>query len=371
MLAVEERGMADGADAETTAFVGDLVAERGAFVAVEAEEAKFHELVGTEEFLEFGEESGGESAFAELERGRERLSAAAEMRALGAGERKFVHRRKRVQGRREDRRSAARRGRAVEGAERQFAPLAGREIVEREIAEMGAVQRDDGGADGGEHAADLVIAAFGERELGFARREEFQVRGGARLVFALELERAGGKERNQIFGYIAVERGAIDLGDFVLGRSKPVDERRLVGEQEEPAGILVEPADAGDLRIAPTPAGGEQRVDVGALAFVVRADESERFVEEQEEPVGMIERFAIDADVGGVSFLGNVAGGFVADRDGAGGDPVAGFAAGAVAEAGEKLVEAAHERGTMGAKYGGGGKAETNPWFGFAGWRGV
>ena len=91
MLAVKEGGVADGADAEAAAFVGDLVAQRGAFVAVEAEEAELHEFVGAEELLELGEEGGGEAAPAELEGGFEGLAEAAEAGLLGAGERQVIH----------------------------------------------------------------------------------------------------------------------------------------------------------------------------------------------------------------------------------------------------------------------------------------
>ncbi len=104
VLAVEEGGVADAADAEAAAFVGDLGAEGGAFVAVETEEAKFDELVGAELFLQFGEEGGGEAALAEFEGGLEGLAAAAEQGALGAGQRKVIHGKKRDEGRSGERR---------------------------------------------------------------------------------------------------------------------------------------------------------------------------------------------------------------------------------------------------------------------------
>lgn len=91
VLTVEERGVADGTDAYATTFVGDLVAEGGAFVAIESEEAEFDQLVGAEEFLKFVEKGGCEAAFAEFQRGLEGLADAAEMGFLRAGERKVVH----------------------------------------------------------------------------------------------------------------------------------------------------------------------------------------------------------------------------------------------------------------------------------------
>ncbi len=66
VLAVKERGVADGADAEAATLVGDLVAEGGALVSVETEKAEFHEFVGAEKFLELGEERRGKAAFAEF-----------------------------------------------------------------------------------------------------------------------------------------------------------------------------------------------------------------------------------------------------------------------------------------------------------------
>lgn len=68
-----------------------MVAEGGALVSVEAEEAEFHELVGVEELVEFVEEGGREAAFAEFEGGFEGLAAAAEGGFLGAGERQVLH----------------------------------------------------------------------------------------------------------------------------------------------------------------------------------------------------------------------------------------------------------------------------------------
>lgn len=65
-------------------------------------------------------------------------------------------------------------------------------------------------------------------------------------------------------------------------------------------------------------------------------------MEEENEAVGVVERFAFDADIGGVGFLGGAVGGLAAHGDRAGIDPVAGFAAGAVTKVGEELVESAH-----------------------------
>ena len=57
----------------------------------------------------------------------------------------------------------------------------------------------------------------------------------------------------------------------------------------------------------------------------------------------MIGWFAVDPYLGRMNFLAEIVRRFAAHRDGAGRDPVARFAAAAIAEAGEELVEAAHE----------------------------
>ena len=67
VLAVEERGVADGADAHAAALVRDPGAKRGAFVAVGAEEAQFHQLVRAQEFLQFGEKLRRETCATDLQ----------------------------------------------------------------------------------------------------------------------------------------------------------------------------------------------------------------------------------------------------------------------------------------------------------------
>jgi hypothetical protein len=233
--------------------------------------------------------------------------------------------------------------------------LAGREVGEGEVAEGGAVEGEDFAALAGEHAADLMVAAFGEGELGGTGIEDTELGGKAGIFFAGEEERAAGEEFDEAGWHVAGERGAVEFGDFVLGRGEAVDEGALVGEEEEAAGVFVEAADAGDLGIAGAPAGREEAVDVGAFAFVVGADEAEGFVEEEKEFVGVVGGLAVDEDIGGVGLGAEIGDDFSLHGDAAGFDPVAGFAAGAVAEVGEELVEAAHVERVKGE--GGGVKA--------------
>lgn len=211
------------------------------------------------------------------------------------------------------------------------------------MAETLAVEREHRGVMRSKHAAYLVVLALREGEECLARRHDFQDGGRTRLLFTGKDERAGGKERDEIRGQVTIDRGAINLGNLVLWRRQSVYERRLIREQQQAAGLLVETADAGDNRIALPPPGREQRVDAGAFAAIVRADEPEGFVEEEQQAVGVVKRLVIDAHVGGENFLGGAGGKLTAHRDALVVDHAPGFAAAAVAEVGEKLVEAAHE----------------------------
>jgi hypothetical protein len=124
-----------------------------------------------------------------------------------------------------------------------------------------------------------------------------------------------------------------------------MDERRLIGEEQKAARVFVESTDAGHAWIPVAPALGEESVNVGALAFVVRTNQAERLVDEQEQAVGVIEGLAINADVGGVRLLRNISGDLASCRHTTGLDPIAGLATTAVAEIGEELIEAAHREG--------------------------
>ena len=96
------------------------------------------------------------------------------------------------------------------------------------------LEGDDLVADAGEHAADLVVAPLGERELGFARRNHVQTGGGAGRFLVGQNERAGGEERGDLGDAGGRngrgESGAVDFRDLVFGRREAMDERALVGE---------------------------------------------------------------------------------------------------------------------------------------------
>jgi hypothetical protein len=76
----------------------------------------------------------------------------------------------------------------------------------------------------------------------------------------------------------------------------------------------------------------------------VRANEAERLVEHEEQALGVVEGRAVNLDFAGRGLLRGVFRDRSAHGDASGVDPGPRFAAAAVAEIGEKLIEAAHER---------------------------
>jgi len=68
----------------------------------------------------------------------------------------------------------------------------------------------------GKHAADLMVFALDQSHLGRALTERAQSGGGAGLLFAVEAERATGKNLREPRGQVAVEGGVVDFWDLVL-----------------------------------------------------------------------------------------------------------------------------------------------------------
>jgi hypothetical protein len=91
VLTVEEGSVAHGAHPHAAAFIGDLGAKGGALVAFRPEETEFHQFMGPQLLLQFGEKRRGQPALAKLERRGELLAEAAEVGLLGTGEGKVVH----------------------------------------------------------------------------------------------------------------------------------------------------------------------------------------------------------------------------------------------------------------------------------------
>ena len=77
----------------------------------------------------------------------------------------------------------------------------------------------------------------------------------------------------------------VDLGDVVLRRSQAMDERAVVGEQEDAGRVLVEPADR--LHAALAQRRRQQRVDAGVMARLQRALVAGRLVHDDERALAI------------------------------------------------------------------------------------
>jgi len=91
VLAVKQRGHADGAGEDAATLVGYVLDEFGAGRPVGGKEAEFDQLAGVEVVLQLLEKFVGEAAFADLQRGLHRLAEAAKEGFLRAGEGEVIH----------------------------------------------------------------------------------------------------------------------------------------------------------------------------------------------------------------------------------------------------------------------------------------
>jgi hypothetical protein len=194
----------------------------------------------------------------------------------------------------------------------------------------------------GEHAADLVVAAFAENEGGAAGAGDVEFCGQAGRGLAAKHDFASGKNVNESGVEVPIHGDRVGFFEVGFGRGETVEERSIVGDQQKAAGILVEAADAGGGWFAILPAIREQIVNGGAFCLAVGAGVAHGFVQHDEETLGSLQGLAVDGDGGGVGLLVNPGGGDALDGDAAFADPGGGLAAGAVAERGKNLVEAAH-----------------------------
>lgn len=179
------------------------------------------------------------------------------------------------------------------------------------------MKREHFAALAGKHAAHLVVFAFGEDERGLARAAHRHRGWSARLFIPFEGEGAAGKEFGEPDRRFTIEGCVIRFGDFVLRRGEAVHKLALIGEEQETAGVFVESAHGGDHGIACAPTFREQRIDIGPVAFFVRTDQAERFVQKQEESVGMIEWLSVNLHISRIDL-----GRRIADRLVLGGDCV-------------------------------------------------
>jgi hypothetical protein len=208
------------------------------------------------------------------------------------------------------------------------------------------MQLEDLGAEGGEHAADLVEAAFGEDQTAVVRIEDFKSGRQAGTEFTFEDEVAGGEAWDPRFLEGLIDGELVGFFDVMFGGSPAMDEVAEVGDEEEAGGVAVESADGSDGGISLGPAGREEVVDGGIFAGVVGAGAAGGFMEEGEQAIGGFEGLAIDAEqVGGMAFGGIADGQAGVEGDTAAADQGTGLSSGGVATAGEELVEARRARG--------------------------
>lgn len=184
----------------------------------------------------------------------------------------------------------------------------------------------------GEHAAHLMVAAFGEREGGISGACDFEVSGQAGFGFAAEDEVAAGESFDQSGVEIFVDSDLIGFFEIGFGRGVAVYEGALVGDEDEAGGVFVETTDGSDGGFAVEPGFGKEFVDVGTFGFAVGAAVAEGFVEHDEQAVGVIEGLSVNGDGDGVGFLIGACGGNAIDVNAAFANPGGGFASGAVAK---------------------------------------
>src|SRR5713101_3564550 len=106
-------------------------------------------------------------------------------------------------------------------------------------------------AQGLDHAPNLTVAAFGDRDfedaLAAALANAFDARRARRSIFELDSAAELVELRiSQVFGCLHEVR----LRHFVIGIRQPLGERRVVRENQQPAGVEIEPADGEEILIS-------------------------------------------------------------------------------------------------------------------------
>ena len=125
----------------------------------------------------------------------------------------------------------------------QPAPLAGLQVRRQdEAAERLAVERLDAIAGGGDHALDLVVLAFGHRQAQMEVVDDLGRGGGNR--YWLVVEHDAGEQVADLFPIERMlRRRQINLGHLALAGGELMVQLPVVGEQEQPGGVLVEATD--------------------------------------------------------------------------------------------------------------------------------
>ena len=152
------------------------------------------------------------------------------------------------------------------------APAAGRQVGrQRERAVGAAVQAGHRVAGGGDHALDLVVLAFGQRQP--QRVAAGGLAGGGAHRLRVVAQHHAGEQRRHLRGAHRLG-GAhlVDLGHMALRRAQAVDQRAVVGEQQQAGGVLVEAADRlHAARRAAAPAAATARPDGASAAPSTRS----------------------------------------------------------------------------------------------------
>ena len=147
------------------------------------------------------------------------------------------------------------------------------ELSEPQRAEAHALERDHRVADGLEHPPHLALAALVDGDLDAVGRESLHARGCRPPV--VELDALAQRPQRVVAHGRAPHLGVVGARDLERGVREPVRERAVVGQQDEPGGVGVEPAH----RVQPPGAGDERDDRRPALRVVGGRDHAARLVD--------------------------------------------------------------------------------------------
>ncbi len=170
------------------------------------------------------------------------------------------------------------------------------------------MQAHDRVPDSGEHALDLVLAAFVEGELELPRPEAADVGGGRGPIVELDA-RAEALER--LLGGLAFDLDLVDLLDAVARMGEPVRQRAVVGQEQSARGVGVQPADRHD----PRSVVDELDDRPATLRVARRRDDAGRLVQEHVGERLRLERAPVELHAVGGADEGVELPGLAVDRD--------------------------------------------------------
>lgn len=118
----------------------------------------------------------------------------------------------------------------------------------------------------------------------------------AGAFFAIEDQRPRGEDLPFAPFQRSFQCRFVDFSNVVARGGEAVEERSVVGEEEQSARLFVEPSDGGEFGITKAPTRGEEIIDESPFPIIVGADQSERFVHQDDHPHRGIEGFAVEED---------------------------------------------------------------------------